>query len=196
MIALLTATLSVGPARAEETTPQAPEVKQAKCLSGIEFLSGFAWGKLRLATRNYNAVPLMVDLDFDLKPLLEKINFRPRPLVEFVVEPFVSFVSAPRSNAEIGTAFLIKVGFLPQTSKIQPYFKGGLGMLYMSLHATEQGSQFNFIEYGGLGLHYFFRKDTALTLEGRFRHLSNASITSPNTGINSYFVLGGITKKF
>jgi lipid A 3-O-deacylase len=69
-------------------------------------------------------------------------------------------------------------------------------MTYISLHTHEQGSQFNFIEYGGLGVNYFVRKNTALTLEGRFRHLSNAGIASPNTGINTYFIVAGISERF
>lgn len=176
--------------------PPAPEASSPKCLSGIELLTGFGWGKLRVAKRNYNAIPFMLDLDFDLKPLLNKINIKPRFLVQGVIEPYASFITSPESNVEIGNAFLIKIGFLPETSKIQPYFKGGAGMTYISLHTHEQGTQFNFIEYGGLGAHYYFTKDTAFTLEGRFRHLSNAGIGSPNTGINSYFVVSGITKKF
>jgi len=182
-------TPAVQAAAVEQTT-------QSKCLSSIEFLTGFAWGKLRVAKRNYNAIPFMLDLDLDLKPLLEKIHIAPRPLVQFVIEPFASFITSPSSDAEIGNSFLVKIGCLPESSKFQPYFVGGAGMLYISLHTHEQGTQFNFIEYAGLGAHYYFAKDTALTLEGRFRHLSNAGIGSPNTGINSYFIVSGITKRF
>ena len=138
----------------------------------------------------------MLDLDLNLKPLLSKININPRSLVQFVIEPYASFITSPASDAEIGSAFLIKVGLFPESSKIQPCFKGGAGMTYISLHTHEQGTQFNFMEYGGLGAHYFFTKNTAFTLEGRFRHLSNAGIGGPNTGINSYFIVSGITKKF
>ena len=177
-------------------TSQAPEVNSPKSFCGIEFLTGYAWGKLRVAKRNYNAVPFMVDLDFNFKPLLNRLNIRPWFLVQGIIEPYASFITSPESNVEIGNTFLIKIGFLPETSKIQPYFKGGAGMTYISLHTHEQGTQFNFIEYGGLGAHYYFTKDTAFTLEGRFRHLSNAGIGKPNTGINSIFVVSGITKKF
>lgn len=172
----------------------AEEIKP-KYLKGVEYLSGFAWGKLRTKD-NYNLYPFLVDFDFDLKPLTRKLNFNPRQLLQFQIEPFISFVSSPEANIETGTSFFLKMGILPETAKFQPYIKLGLGMVYMTQHAREQSTQFNFIEQGGLGLHYFFRKNTAFTLEGRFRHLSNASIKHPNTGINTYFVVAGLSYRF
>lgn len=172
----------------------AEEIKP-KCFKGIEYLSGFAWGKLRTKD-NYNLYPLLVALDFNLKPLIRKLNFNPRQLLQFQIEPFISFVSSPEANVETGTSFFLKMGILPESAKFQPYVKLGLGMVYMTQHTREQSTQFNFIEQGGLGLHYFFRKNTAFTLEGRFRHLSNASIKHPNTGINTYFVVAGLSYRF
>lgn len=166
-----------------------------KYFEGIEYLSGFAWGKLRVKD-NYNLYPFLVDFDFNLKPLTRKLNFNPKQLLQFQIEPFISFVSSPDANVEAGTSFFLKMGILPHTSKFQPYIKAGLGMVYMTQHTREQSTQFNFIEQGGLGMHYFFRKNTAFTLEGRFRHLSNASIKHPNSGINTYFVVAGISYQF
>jgi len=172
----------------------AEEIKP-KYLQAIEYLSGFAWGKLRTKD-NYNLYPLLLNFDFNLKPLTRKLNFNPRQLLQFQIEPFISFVSSPETNVETGTSFFLKMGILPETAKFQPYVKLGLGMVYMTQHTREQSTQFNFIEQGGLGLHYFFRKNTAFTLEGRFRHLSNASIKHPNTGINTYFVVAGLSYRF
>lgn len=166
-----------------------------KCFEGIEYLSGFAWGKLR-AKKSYHLTPFLVDFDFSLKPLAKKLNFNPKQLLQFQIEPFISLVSSPDTNVEAGTSFFLKAGILPHTSKFQPYIKAGLGMVYMTQHTREQSTQFNFIEQGGLGMHYFFRKNTAFTLEGRFRHLSNASIKHPNSGINTYFVVAGISYQF
>lgn len=166
-----------------------------KCLEGVEYLSGFGWGKLRTKD-NYNLYPFLVDFDFNLKPLTRKLNFNPKQLLQFQIEPFISFVSSPDANVETGTSFFLKMGILPETAKFQPYIKAGVGMVYMTQHTKEQSTQFNFIEQGGIGLHYFFQKNTAFTLEGRFRHLSNASIKHPNTGINTYFAVAGITYRF
>lgn len=166
-----------------------------KSLEAIEFLSGFGKGSLR-SKGSYRLIPLIVDFDFDLKPLAKKINLNPSQLLQFQVEPFFSPAFEPKANIEIGTAFFLKFGILPQTSKFQPYVKGGAGLVYMTLQTREQGTQFNFVDQVGVGFHYFFRANTALTLEGRARHLSNAGIDQPNKGIQTYFALLGISYQF
>ncbi len=183
--------ISLGTCLAEEAVKAPP-----KCLEGIEFYTGFGWGKLVRGKRNLNIIPFIVDFDFNLKPLIQKLKLKPKQLVQFQLEPFLSGISSPEGGIETGVSFLFKVGILPQTSKFQPYGKIGIGMNYMTLHTNEQGTQFNFTEQGGIGMHYFFRKNLGLTLEGRIRHLSNAGIDQPNHGINSYFVLTGLTYEF
>lgn len=164
-------------------------------MKSIELLTGFGLAKLDIQG-SYHVIPFFVDLDFDAKPLLEKTPLRYPGLLEFVLEPFVSHIYDPNSNAEIGNNFLIKIGFTPESWKLQPYFKGGLGMLYMTQHTREQGTQFNFNEHAGVGVHYFFKKNLAFTLEYRWRHISNASISKRNSGINTNFSLCGISYSF
>jgi hypothetical protein len=166
---------------------------KTKPLKGIEFLTGFGWGELR-RKNDYNLTPLIVDFDFNLKALLaKKINFNPSQLIQFQIEPFISVVSSPNRNVETGTSFFLKIGLLPETSRFKPYAKCGIGMAYMTQHTMEQPTQFNFTEQVCFGMHYFFRNDLGLTLEGRLRHVSNAGIREPNYGLNTYFVLAGIT---
>jgi len=169
--------------------------QENKTLEGIEFLTGFAWGKLK-EKGNYYLFPLKIFFDFNLKNLTQKIGFHPRPLLQFQVEPFINFVSQPKQNLETGISFWFKMGILPETSRFQPYFKLGTGIVYLTQHTREQATQFNFTEQAFLGMHYYFNKNTAFTLEGGIRHLSNASLKSPNHGINSYAVLTGITYNF
>jgi len=173
-----------------------PPQEKKSCLKGIEILTGYGVGKLRSGQGTLHVAPVFVGLDFDIKGIFEKIHLASPGLMEFVVEPFASYIVDPRSNAEVGTNFLIKIGILPETAKFQPYFKGGVGMLYMSLHTIEQSTQFNFNEYAGLGMHYFFKKDMAFTLEYRFRHVSNGGIDSPNTGINTNFAVCGVSFRY
>ncbi|TAM42456.1 acyloxyacyl hydrolase [bacterium] len=171
------------------------EKSPSKALEAIELLTGFGWSKL-LEKGNYHVFPVLVAFDFNLKPLTQKINFNPKSLLQFQVEPFASFISSPDNNFETGTNFFLKLGFLPETSKIQPYVKAGAGLDYMTMHSREQSTQFNFTETAGAGLHYFFTDKLALTLEYRYRHLSNAAIKEPNHGINTQFGLAGLTYKF
>jgi hypothetical protein len=168
---------------------------QEKSLEAIEILSGLSSGELRKKD-DYQLIPLIIALDFNLKPLTERFYFEPAQLIQFQIEPFISPVFSPNKNIEAGTAFALKLGLFPQNWKLQPYVKTGAGFVYITQHTLEQGTQFNFIEYGGTGIHYFVFKNTALTFEYRFRHLSNADIKDPNAGINSYLILGGICYRF
>lgn len=181
-----------------DSSAVAVQVKDEKprSLYGIEFLTGFGLAKLGAPQGDYHVIPFLVDLDFDLASILKKNNIPTLGLVQFVLEPFISSIYDPRSNVEIGNNFLIKIGFLPNTWRFQPYFKGGAGLIYLTQHTREQGSQFNFNEHIGCGLHYFFKKNLALTLEYRYRHISNAGIEHPNDGINTNFAIGGVSYVF
>jgi len=179
------------------STAPAKDAAQSKNFrfAGIEVLSGFGTGHLRAKGR-YDVIPIFVDFDFDIKPWVKKIGLNPPGLVQFVEEPFIAGVSNPNGNIEVGNNFLLKIGLLPETSRIQPYIKGGVGFLYISQHSLNQGSQFNFNEYAGFGIHFFLKKNVAFTVEYRYRHLSNCDIEKPNSGINNSFGILGLSYIF
>ena len=168
---------------------------QPRFLQGVEILTGFGRGELT-GKKDYHLVPIMIGFDFNLKLLTQKIGFNPPSLIQFQIEPFLSLVTNPDNNMEVGTSFLLKVGLLPEDWRFQPYVKSGLGMIYMSQHTLDQNTQFNFLINGGTGFHYFFKKQCALTLEYRFRHASNAGIKQPNGGIDTHSCLLGIAYLF
>lgn len=169
--------------------------EKPKSFKGVEFLTGFSQAKLRVKG-NLRTIPLIAAFDFDLKPLVEKTGLKYWGLFQFQIEPFIAPIYQPEGNIEIGNYFAFKIGFLPEGGKFQPYGKVAAGFDYMSQRTREQGTQFNFVEYGGVGMHYFFKKNIAFTVEYRFRHLSNAGIDSPNSGINSHYGLMGIAYQF
>ena len=171
------------------------EEGQRHSFEGIEFLSGL--GRARLSEEpDYRLIPLFAGFNYDFKKLTRRFNFNPLQLLQFQLEPFLSAAVSPDANIEVGGAFLFKVGILPERSRFQPYVKAGAGVIYLTQHAKEQSTQCNFIEYAGAGINYFFKPDTAFTLEYRYRHLSNASIRRPNGGIDTHFILTGISYKF
>ena len=169
--------------------------RNSKFFQGVEFLTGFSQGETQ-EKGYYELVPLAADLDFNLKVLTEKIHLSPPGLLQFQLEPFVNVVVNPKSDLELGHSFALKVGILPDDWAFQPYVKAGVGVVFMTLHVAEQSTQFNYIESYVVGAHCFFNKKTALTLEGRFRHLSNASRKLPNHGINTDSVYAGILYLF
>ncbi len=167
----------------------------AFALEGVEILSGYFGVEqkdLEETHSTYQGVPLFLSFDFDLKPTLEKIGITPTGRVDFLLEPFIHTVLKPNDNIEVGTDFLLKYTF-PLSDWLCPYLKGGVGISYMSQHTREQSTQYNFVSSGAFGFHFYLKKNLALNLEYRYRHLSNASIKAPNNGINTDFILGGIT---
>jgi len=169
--------------------------QEPRLVKGLEFLTGFSKAKLH-GQGNYLLYPLIFDVNFDLKQPLEKVGVRPPGLFQFGIEPFVSYVSEPRSDVETGAGFMLKFGILPETSRFQPFGRIGLGVLYMSLDTREQSTKFNFYEQGGVGAHYFLNNNFGLTMECRIRHLSNAGIRQPNHGINNLSYLLGVIYQY
>ena len=108
------------------------------------------------------------------------------------VEPFAAAILSPEKNAEVGSNFLVKYVY-PLSDTLQPYFKGGLGALYMSQKTSEQSTQYNFLPQAGVGCHLFVREDVALSVEYRYRHLSNNSFGSRNGGIDTNMALAGVS---
>ncbi|MCG8432121.1 MAG: acyloxyacyl hydrolase [Candidatus Omnitrophica bacterium] len=186
--------VTLNSARAQEQ-PSLPGSEKEHALEAVEFLSGFGFGELR-DKDDARIYPLILDLDFDLTKPAQRIGLYPPGLLQFVLEPYFFTYEQPDTNIETGLAFLIKIGFLPKSSRLQPYFKAGAGLSYMTLQTHEQGDQFNFIEYGSLGAHYFIDENWAFTAEYRFRHLSNADLATPNKGINTKFIVTGLTYRF
>ena len=163
----------------------------AYALEAIEVFSGSFEGKLKEKDK-YEAIPLLVGFNFDLKPVASRIGIETKGRLSFVLEPFFSVVTDPDPNIEVGSNFLLKYVF-PLSEKIQPYAKLGVGALYMTQHTREQATQYNFLPQFGGGFHYFLKDDMALSFEYRYRHLSNASIKAPNAGIDVDMILGGIS---
>lgn len=177
-------------------TPKAAFSQESRLIKGFEVLTGFGKAKLTHDQGNYDIYPLIFDLSFDLKEPLEKAGFRSPGILQFQLEPFISYVSNPKDNYEAGTAFMIKFGLVPEDWKLQPFARAGLGMLFMGQNIDEQSTKFNFLEQGGLGATYFFDKNFGLTLECRYRHVSNMGIRYPNHGVNSLFYLLGVAYQY
>ena len=74
-----------------------------------------------------------------------------------------------------------------------PYLFAGGGVLYVDLGLPTMGSRLDFSYQGGTGIQYFIRKDTALNLEYRYHHVSNANTATPNEPLNSSKILVGIS---
>lgn len=76
---------------------------------------------------------------------------------------------------------------------IVPYIFAGGGPLFVDLGLPTMGSRLCFSYQGGTGVQYVISKSSALNLEYRYHHISNAGTAEPNEPINSSKVLMGIS---
>lgn len=162
---------------------------------GIEVLTGMGFRSSGIDS-DLDTIPLFVNFDFDVKPCLKKHRINPPGLFQFCLEPYVSYAYEPVDSQEAGFHGVFKVGLLPESTRLQPYIKAGLGFMYITRHAKGQGSKLNFDEFAGLGAHYNLNRATMLTVEFRFRHASNCDLKKPNPGINTSYLLFGISRSF
>jgi len=64
-------------------------------------------------------------------------------------------------------------------------------VLFTNREVPANTSTVNFLTHATLGVHFFIRQKTALTLTTRYEHISNAGLAVPNPGINTVqFQLG------
>jgi len=163
-------------------------------LQSIDIRSGFFDGELR-SQGHYKGIPLMASFNFDMRSIFEKMNVKTKGSINGCIEPFINTVMSPDPNVETGSNFLLRYVY-PLTGRIQPFVAVGLGVIFMTQHVHEQSTQYNFLPQGGVGCLFFFQEKAALNVEYRFRHLSNASIKHPNSGIDVDMGLAGVSLFF
>ncbi len=160
----------------------------ARSAESVEFFSGFLRADLPEDGAVYEAVPFLISFNFEASAFIEKLD---SPLLKLSVEPFFNIVTAPERNTETGVNFLFKYIFGPG-NKFRAYLKAGIGLVYITQETRDQVDGFNFLPQAGAGLNVPLKENTALTLEYRFRHLSNAGLKRPNAGIDADMFLVGV----
>jgi len=81
-------------------------------------------------------------------------------------------------------------------SRWVPFLDIGAGISGTDIGEPDLSTTFQFNVQIGVGTHYFFLDDMALTLQVRGIHLSNAQIVMPNNGTNSILFMIGATGFF
>jgi lipid A 3-O-deacylase len=77
--------------------------------------------------------------------------------------------------------------------RVIPYVFAGGGVLFVDLGLPTMGTKLCFSYQGGTGLQYLIDRNTALNLEYRYHHISNAGTATPNEPINSNKLLVGVS---
>jgi lipid A 3-O-deacylase len=78
-------------------------------------------------------------------------------------------------------------------TRLVPFVQGGAGLSATGIRQTDLSTTFEFNLMTGAGANFFITDGTALSLEYRLFHLSNAGIKVPNTGLNTHLLLAGIS---
>ena len=96
----------------------------------------------------------------------------------------------PRYRYFVGFTPLIRYTFAPRPWA--PFLNAGAGVSATDIQAPDLNKAFQFNLQAGGGVHYFLREKTALTLEYRWLHFSNAGMTEGNLGTNTQMLLLGL----
>lgn len=110
----------------------------------------------------------------------------------FLVEavPLYTIDQEPRAyggGVNLGLRYTLRRG------SWMPSILAGVGALGTNDEVPPGEARLNFTPQGGVGLQYLLRPRLALGIEYRFHHLSNASRTESNPGINTHLVLVGLS---
>ncbi len=110
---------------------------------------------------------------------------------ELLVELPLHLVVDPKVSPMVG-GYLLGSWKFTSLDDWAPYVFAGGGILYVDLGLPTMGSRLDFSYQCGTGVQYFITKDTALSLEYRYHHISNAGTATPNEPLNSSKILLGV----
>lgn len=117
-----------------------------------------------------------------------------RGVLEYKIEGDLGYVDSLGHRGEAGLSPVgLRYNFTASGGRVVPYVEGLLGMVYLNVPKTVQGTRFNFTESAGVGVRYFVSDRVSVDVQARYRHLSNAGIREPNPGFNTGFLLVGIS---
>ena len=167
-----------------------------KWFRSFGFTTGYGVASLDKKNDDYEVVPLLLQFSFDINPIAEILHIKSKITdLELLIEPLANVVVRPSANAEIGCSFPLRYS-VKLASWISPYVEVGLGFVYTTQHVHEQGSQFNFTTQLGIGTQFPLSEHYSLTAGYRFRHMSNAGLSTPNRGVDFHFGVIGLTYIF
>ena len=109
-----------------------------------------------------------------------------------------AFLGVTEPTGAYGVGFTPKVIYtFTSFGPLKPYIEGGGGPLWTNFDGRirEQGSDFNFLVWGGAGANYELTTRWALNIGVRFSHISNSGLDTPNSGLNYLLPFAGISAR-
>ena len=161
-------------------------------LSEATFIVGYSHGSM--SAQDYEPISLICHLGYNLKRIFSGLQNH-RGMLSGFLEPQINPVFKPRTDVEFGIGFGLKY-MHPLTESLSGYVMVSLGPHYITIQNPDQNNGFIFCDTAGAGFAFFLTSKTAVNLEYRFRHMSNAGIKKPNNGVNTHMLAIGYTVFF
>jgi opacity protein-like surface antigen len=112
--------------------------------------------------------------------------------LELLVELFGGEQFKPNDRYFIGLTPLIRYNFATG-SRWVPFVDAGAGVSSTNIDGPDLTGNFQFNIQVGTGIHYFLSDRTALTVQYRWLHFSNAHTRLPNNGTNTEMFQVGVS---
>jgi hypothetical protein len=111
---------------------------------------------------------------------------------EFRIELFSGAQFSPETDWLVGLTPHLRYDFATGTRWV-PFFDLGAGISGTSIGAPDLSGTFEFNLQSAAGVHWFLEDDLALSVEARYLHMSCASISKPNLGLNTVMGVVSVT---
>lgn len=122
-------------------------------------------------------------------PILGKLR------LSFLLEGLVgSMHSKHETGWDIGFTPLLKVSY--PMGRVLCYIEGGAGIIWENIDSPTYAHTFNFSPQVGAGIDIKLIGNYALSVAYRFRHTSNAGLYAENPGVNTNFIMVGVSYYF
>ena len=108
---------------------------------------------------------------------------------EFLIEAFGTDNFRGPGHFMAGAQGIWRYNFVQPAARVVPYFEVGSGGLYNDIYhhhpQTLIGEGFEFVLHSGVGARWMINDRWAVSIEGDYRHVSNAGLARRNQGLNS-----------
>lgn len=111
---------------------------------------------------------------------------------ELLGELFAGGQINPGNAYVVGLTPLLRYNFATGTRWV-PFIDAGAGVTLTDIGPPDLSTRFQFNTQAGVGVRRFITRHSALTLQYRFFHISNAGIDDPNHGVNTSMFYAGIS---
>ena len=163
-----------------------------RLLHEVGFFVGY--GKGNINEGSYEPILLVIRLGYDMRrifPILSRHN----GTLSVYIEPKINPVISPENDIEFGIGVGVKYMY-HCTEQLAAYIFGSVGPHYVTVVTRDQANGFIFSDTIGCGVSWFLNEKSAINLEYRWRHISNADLKMPNNGIDTHIGMIGYSLFF